>query len=151
MSVRYTLSLQDHLAWYDYYLATPEGARFRSPLPLIGKISDRFRRRKFSRKVALPPSRHAFGERTLEITEQGVREFSPEFSFTTAWSDFSFVAVTSSHLFFAHSSMNAHIVPLHYFQNNAERESFISFAQSHVRTNAAEQITKPKASLLNGS
>jgi hypothetical protein len=133
MDVRYTLTLQDHLAWYDYYPATPEGARFQSSLPLVG----RFRRWRYSRQVALPPSRHAFGERTLEVTEQGVREFSSEFSFTTAWPDLGLVAVTPSHLFLAHTSMNAHIVPLRYFLSDAERESFISFAQSHVHKIAA--------------
>lgn len=136
MDVRYTLSLQDHLAWYDYFLSTPEGARFRSFLPLVGTSLDRFRRWRYSRQVALPPSRYAFGERTLETTEQGVREFSQEFSFTTAWSDLDFVAVTSSHLFLAHSTMNAHIVPLRYFQSDAQRESFVSFAQSHVQSKA---------------
>ena len=133
MDVRYTLTLQDHLAWYDHYLATPGGAQLRSSLPLVG----RFRRWRYSRQVALPPSRHAFGERTLETTEQGVREFSPEFSFTTAWSDLSLLAVTPSHLFLAHASLNAHIIPLRYFPNEAERESFISFAKSHVHKIAA--------------
>jgi hypothetical protein len=136
MDVRYTLSLEDHLAWYDHYLAMSEGARFRSSLPLVGGVLDRFRRWRYSRQVALPPSRHAFGERTLEATEQGVREFSPEFSFTTAWSDLGLVTVTPSHLFLAHSSMNAHIVPLRYFQSDAQRESFVSFAKSHVHTKA---------------
>src|SRR5208282_6378003 len=51
MDVRYTLTLQDHLAWYDHYLATPEGACFLSSLPLVG----RFRRWRYSRRVALPP------------------------------------------------------------------------------------------------
>lgn len=134
MPIRYTLTLEDHLAWYDHYLATPGGSQFRSSLPFAG----RFRRWRYSRQVALPPSRHAFGERTLEATEQGVREFSPEFSFTTAWPDLYLVAVTSSHLFLAHASMNAHIVPLRYFRSDAERESFISFAQSHVHKNASQ-------------
>jgi hypothetical protein len=94
MDVRYTLSLQDHLAWYDHYRATPEGARFRSSLPLVGGVLDRFRCWRYSRQVALPPGHHPFGERTLEATEQEVREFSPEFSFTTAWSNLGRVAVT---------------------------------------------------------
>jgi hypothetical protein len=140
MDVRYTLCLQDHLAWYDHYRAMPEGARFRSSLPLVGRVLDRFRRWKYSRQVALPASRHSFGERTLEATEQGVREFSPEFSFTTAWSDLDLVAVTSSHLFLSHASMNAHIVPFRFFGSNAHRESFISFAQSHVHTNAVYAV-----------
>ena len=137
MDVRYTLSLEDHLAWYDHYLATSEGVHFRSSLPLVGGVLDRFRRWRYSRQVALPPSRHALGERTLEATETGVREFSPAFSFTTAWSDLGFVVVTSSHLFLAHASMNAHIVPLRFFESDTERESFISFAKSHVHPQAA--------------
>jgi hypothetical protein len=132
MDVRYTLSLQDHLAWYDYYLAMPEGARLQSTIPFIGGILNRFRRRKYSRQVSLPPSRHAFGERTLEVTDQGAREFSTDFNFTIPWPEFSFVAVTSSHLFLAHESMNANIVPLRFFQSEATRKSFISFVQSQV-------------------
>lgn len=128
MDVRYTLTLADHLAWYDHYLATTDGARLRSSLPFV----DRFRRWRYSRRVVTMTSRHALGERTLEVSEQGVREFSPEFSFTTAWSDIGLVADTSRHLFLAHKSMNAHIVPLSFFETNSKRESFVSFARSHV-------------------
>jgi hypothetical protein len=131
MRVRYMLTLQDHLAWYDYHLATSEGARLRSPLPLIGGAINRFRRWEFSRRVILPPSRHALGERTLALGEQGTREFSPDFDFTTPWTELCLAAVTSSHLFIAHASMNAHIVPLRFFENEAEREAFISFVRQH--------------------
>ena len=140
MDVRYTLSLEDHLAWYDYFLTTTEGARFQSSLPLVSGALDRFRRWRFSRQVALSRSRHAFGERTVEATEQGVREFSPAFSFTTAWSNLGFVAVTSSHLFLAHTSMNAHIVPLRFFESDSARDSFISFAKRHVHCGAEEKV-----------
>ncbi|HZQ45989.1 MAG TPA: YcxB family protein [Verrucomicrobiae bacterium] len=139
MDVRCTLSLEDHLAWYDYYLATPEGARFRSTVPLVGVAFDKIRRWKYSRQVTSPPSRHALGERTLEATETGLREFSPDFSFTTAWSDIGLMAVTSNYLFLAHKSLNAHIVPLHFFGGDGHRESFISFAESHVSTDAVQK------------
>jgi hypothetical protein len=95
-------------------------------------LLDRFRRWRFSRQVISPPSHHALGERTLEATEKGVREFSPEFSFTTAWADIGLVAVTASHLFLAHRSMNAHIIPLRFFKSDAQRESFVSFARGHT-------------------
>ena len=144
MDVRYALTLEDHLAWLDYYLATPEGVGLRSSLPLVGGVLDRFRRWRFSRQVTLPPSQHALGERTLEVTEQGVREFSPEFSFTTAWSEIGLVAVTGSHLFLAHTSMNAHIVPLRFFESDARRESFISFARSHVASKPMLPDTAPQ-------
>ena len=127
MEVRYKLKLADHLAWYDYYLSTPEGACLRSSAPL-----DRLRRWWYALMVILPPSRHALGERTLEANGEGVRESSPKFSFATAWSAMALVAVTPSHLFLAHVSMNAHIVPLKFFKSGAERESFVLFAKSHV-------------------
>ena len=136
MEVSYTLTLEDHLAWYDYFLASREGARYRSLVPVVGGFLNRLRRRSYSRQVIIPPNRHALGERTLEATEQGLREFSREFSFTTAWSDIRLVAMTSSHLFLAHASMNAHIVPLHYFKNEAEREAFASFARSRYQSSA---------------
>jgi hypothetical protein len=41
-------------------------------------------------------------------------------------------ALTSSHLFLAHTTMNAHIVPLRFFESDANRESFVSFVSSHV-------------------
>jgi hypothetical protein len=128
MDVSYTLVLEDHLAWYDYHSATPAGTRLRSPFPFV----EQFRRWRFSRQVISPPSSNALGERTLEATEKGLREFSPKFNFTTAWADMGLVAVTSSHLFLAHKSMNAHIVPLRFFKAAAERESFVTFARGHV-------------------
>lgn len=128
MEVCYKLKLADHLAWYDYYLTTPEGASLRSSAPI-----DRLRRWWYSLRVILPPSRHALGQRTLEANGEGVRESSPKFSFSTAWSDMGLVAVTPAHLFLAHISMNAHIVPLKFFKSDAERQSFVSFARSHVR------------------
>jgi hypothetical protein len=137
MEVRYTLTLEDHLAWYDYYLNTPEGARLRSSLPLVAGALDRLRRRRYSRQVVSPPSHHALGERTLEITEQGLREFSPGFSFTIPWPEMCLAAVTSSHLFIGHTSMNANIVPLRFFESDAKRESFVSFVRSHVQSKAA--------------
>ena len=136
MEIRYTLTLADHLAWYDYYLATPEGACLRSSIPLVAGILDRYRRWKFSRQVVSPPSRHALGERALELSEQGLREFSPEFSFTSAWSEMCLAAMTTRHLFIAHTSMNAHIIPLHFFETDSERDSFVSFVKSHVQLKA---------------
>jgi hypothetical protein len=134
MHVRYTLTLEDHLAWYDYYLATSQGAHFRSSIPLVAGAINQVRRRRYSRQLTQRPNLHALGERTLEATEVGVREFSLEFSFTTAWSDMGLVAVTSNHLFLAHVSMNSHIVPLSFFASDAQRESFVSFAKSQVHT-----------------
>ena len=44
MDIRYTLSLEDHLAWYDHYLTAYAGVRLGSSLPLVGGVLDRFRR-----------------------------------------------------------------------------------------------------------
>jgi len=125
MDVRYTLTLDDHLAWYDFYFATPDGACSRSSFPLV----DRFRRWRYSRQLVNEPNRYVTGERTLEAIEQGLREFSPNFSFSTPWSDITLVAETSQHLFLAHTSMNAHIVPLRFFDTAAKRETYVSFAK----------------------
>ena len=132
MHVRYTLTLADHLAWHDHYVTTAHGAHSRSLFPFV----DRFRRWRYSRRVVTAPNRHALGERTLEVTEHGVREYSPEFSFTTAWPDIGLVADTSRHLFIVHSSMNAHIVPLRFFETDSKRESFVSFAKGHAGIHA---------------
>ena len=134
MDVRYTLSLEDHLAWYDHHLATPDGRCLRSSVPCLSGFLDRFRRWRYSRWLVLPRNRLAFGGRTLEATEQGSREFSAEINIMTPWSEIALVAVTSSHLFLAHKSMNAHIVPLRFFESDAARESFVFFARSHVNT-----------------
>lgn len=133
MELRYTLALDDHLAWYDYYLATPEGKNSRSRFPIIGGLLNKRRRRKYSREIISPPNRHAFGERTLEVSDDGVREFTPEFAFTTKWANISLVTITSSHLFLADTSMNAHIIPLHFFENETKRDLFISFVKSHAK------------------
>jgi hypothetical protein len=128
MDVQYKLTLEDHLAWYDYYLATPEGVRLKSKFRFV----DRLRRRRFSRQLTSPANLLAIGDRTLELNEKGVREFSAQFDFTTAWPEIALVAVTHTRLFLAHGSMNAHIVPLCYFEIDAKRESFISFATNHT-------------------
>jgi hypothetical protein len=115
------------LAWYDYFITTPSGAYLKSSIPFI----ERYKRWRFSRQVTLLPSHHAIGERTLEIAAKGAREFSARFDFTTEWANLDFVAVTPSHLFLAHESMNAHIVPLCYFETDSKREAFILALKGH--------------------
>jgi hypothetical protein len=129
LEISYKLNLNDHLAWYDYFVTTPHGMRFQSSLPFFSK----FKRWKYARLVN-SFSNHAFGERTLEVTEQDAREFSSLFSFKTAWVDTSFAAITSKHLFIAHSSMNAHIIPLSFFEAHLKREAFLAFVKNHVRS-----------------
>ena len=70
-----------------------------------------------------------------------LREFSSAFSFTIPWSEMDQTAVTSSHLFVVHASRNAHIVPLRFFESDAQRESFVVFVQSHVHPKAASSET----------
>jgi hypothetical protein len=77
-------------------------------------------------------NRSAFGERTIELSPSGVREFSSNFDFSTAWQDLAQAVVTPHYLFLAHPSMNAHIIPLRYFESGALRDSFVSFALSHA-------------------
>jgi len=127
MLVRYILTLEDHLAWYDYYVANSCRPLW-SRVPVIGtRIADR-RRQRFVQAILKPENRSALGERTIELSGTGVREFSAEFDFSTKWQDIAHVAITEQHLFLAHPSMNAHIVPLRFFDTESHRESFLSFA-----------------------
>jgi hypothetical protein len=131
MLVRYELTPADHLAWFDYhtaYVAGPWPAR----LPLLGPALLERRRERFARDIAAAASAAALGERSVELSVAGVREFSSSFDFSTAWPDLAFAALTPEHVFFAHPSMNAHIVPLRSFGSDAARESFVAFATSHA-------------------
>lgn len=132
MVVRYLLTLDDHLAWYDYYFSTPAGSRSRSALPLIASWLSRRRRKRYARQILAASS--SLGDRSLELSADGVREFSDAFDFTTRWQDVELVATTGQHLFITHSSMNAHIVPLSVFASHTDRNAFTSFAQSHAAT-----------------
>jgi hypothetical protein len=132
MIVRYSLTLDDHLAWYDYYLGTPAASRFRSALPIIGSWLWQRRRQRYARQILATSS--SLGDRNLELSADGVREFSDLFDFATRWQDIALVATTGKHLFIAHTSMNAHIVPVSAFASHTDRDAFTSFAQSHAAT-----------------
>jgi hypothetical protein len=131
MLVHYTLSLEDHLAWFNYYTTSIQRFGW-SSLPLIGPLISARRRKRFMQGLLATCNRTALGERTIELSPSGVREFSSEFDFSTDWSTLACAALTSQHLFLAHPSMNAHIIPLGFFDNDTLRDSFVSFALSHV-------------------
>ena len=130
MQVRYTLNLDDHLAWFDYYCTTEFGRREKSRLPIIGKYLDRLNRESFGRSLRASQNKLALGERTLELSAKGPREFGAGIDFITAWGDIALVATTDTHLFIAHTSMNAHIVPLRSFGSEADRTAFIRNAEA---------------------
>jgi hypothetical protein len=132
MVVCYSLTLDDHLAWYDYFLGTPAGSRSRSALPIIGSWFSQRRRQRYARQILATSA--SLGDRSLELSADGVREFSDLFDFATRWQDISLVATKGQHLFIAHTSMNAHIVPLSVFASPTDRDAFTSFAQSHAAT-----------------
>ena len=127
MTASYALSPADHLAWYDHCLLLPDGQSARSPSP----ISAFLRRCRYARQVR-SFGKGAFGPRTLELGSEAVREFSAAFDFSTRWQDVALVSLTPTHLFIAHSSMNAHIVPLSCFESIVAREEFVAFARSHA-------------------
>jgi hypothetical protein len=130
MQVRYTLNLDDHLAWFDYDCTTEFGRHEKSRLPFFGKYLDRISRGSFGRSISASQNKSAFGERTLELSAKGTREFGTGIDFITAWPDIALVATTDTHLFIAHSSMNAHIVPLRAFGNEADRTAFVRNAEA---------------------
>jgi hypothetical protein len=130
MQVRYTLNLDDHLAWFDYYCTTDFGRHEKSRLPFFGKYLDRISRESFGRSISTSQNKLAFGERTLELSAKGPREFGTGIDFITAWPDIALVAVTDTHLFIAHTSMNAHIIPLRSFGSEADRIAFVRHAES---------------------
>jgi len=129
--VRYILSLEDHLAWYDYYDDNLSGFGW-SSLPILGRTISARRRTRFSQGILSATNQSAIGERTIELLPSGVREFSSEFDFSTDWKEITHAAVTPQHLFIAHWSMNAHIIPLRYFEGGQLRDSFIAFVVNHI-------------------
>jgi len=79
-----------------------------------------------------PENRTALGERSIELLDTGIREFSAEFNFTTPWKDIVRVVATEQHLFLVHPTMNAHIVPLRCFDTDTDRDAFLSLALSRT-------------------
>lgn len=130
MLVRYTLSPDDHLAWYDY-TARVQSSGWLS-LPFIGPLLSGHRRACFRRSIVAAGNRCALGERTIELSSSGIREFSSDFDFSTAWQDLAQAIITPQHLFLAHPSTNTHIIPLQYFESDVLRDSFVSFVRTHA-------------------
>ena len=128
MTASYELSLADHLAWYDHCLLLSDGKGARSSLPFLARL----RRWRFARQMRAFSSKGAFGPRTLELGPEAVREFSDGFDFSTRWQDVAIVSLTPTHLFIAHSSMNAHIVPMRCFGSAEAQMEFVDFVQSHI-------------------
>ncbi len=128
MTASYELSSADHLAWYDHCLLLPDGQSARSS----SRVSAFLRRWRYAQQVRAFGSKGAFGPRTIELGPEAVREFSASFDFSTRWQDVALVSLTPTHLFIAHSSMNAHIIPLRCFGSAATQEEFIAIAQSHA-------------------
>ena len=128
VTASYQLSLADHLAWYDDCLLLPSGESTRSSFLFLTRL----RRWRYARQVRSFGSKGAFGPRTLELGSEAVREFSDSFDFSTHWKDVAAVSLTPTHLFIAHSSMNAHIVPLRCFGSAEAQMEFVDFAQSHI-------------------
>jgi hypothetical protein len=131
MRVYYTLTVEDHLAWYDHYIAS-EPASIWLRLPVIGPFRAYSRRRRFTRGILATENRRALGVRTIALSASGVREFSCDFDFFGVWQDIARADLTGQHLFLAHPSMNARIIPLRAFQNESHRDSFVSFALHHA-------------------
>ena len=149
MFVRYILSLDDHLAWYDYYTVSIQRFGWWS-LPLIGPLLSVHRRRRFMRGILAEGNRSALGERTIELSPSGIREFSADFDFSTAWEVLAQAVVTSQYVFLVHPSMNAHIIPLRYFESEALLDSFVSFALSHAQSSPNIRNARPCAAAPKG-
>jgi len=131
MHIRYTLTPADHLAWFDYYtlhVVRPWWSR----LPVIGRVLLRRRREMFARTICAAANATALGERSIDLSDVGVREHSSTFDFSSPWQDLAFATLSTEHLFFAHASMNAHIIPLRFFVSEDGRDAFVAFTTSHA-------------------
>lgn len=133
MKVIYTLNLDDHLAWFEYFRTTDFGRHQKSRLPFIGNLLNRLRRTHFARGLMTPQNSLALGERSLELTAEGVREIGEGYEFTHTWPEYVMVETTTTHLFIAHASMNAHIVPLCAFSCEEDQNEFILYAKARGR------------------
>ncbi len=80
-----------------------------------------------------PQNSLALGERSLELTAEGVREIGEGYEFTHTWPEYVMVETTTTHLFIAHASMNAHIVPLCAFSCEEDQNEFILYAKARGR------------------
>ena len=110
MTLHYTLNIEDHLAWYDTH-----DELFRcgpAAIPVIGWLFRWEARSKFKSALKLPASSAGFGERSIEITDRGIREFNERFDFFVPWCEIAVAVTSKSRLFLARPCRNAFVVPL---------------------------------------
>jgi hypothetical protein len=111
MTLDYELKLEDHLAWYNAYLALfpPTGM---AGFPIFGAFIARNRRNRFMRGILSADNHLALGRRSIELSARGAREFNECFDFFMTWQEYTLVVLTDDHVFLAHPNMNARIIPL---------------------------------------
>lgn len=108
MIVKYSLSLEDHEGWYDRVLLS--SCRLTGFQALLTRFAPKWRKSMFLNR--LRANKSATGERVLEVSSVGARESGANYDFVTLWKDVVRIEQTPNHLFIAHHSLNAHIVPL---------------------------------------
>jgi hypothetical protein len=133
MILAYTLAVEDHLAWYDFYttvLHPPSGYK---AIPLLGTIFCRRERIKFREQMTAAWNHLALGPRSIELSAKGVREFNDAFEFYLCWEEQTVIVATTNHLFLAHETMNSRIIPFRTCQPPTEREAIISYVQQYSK------------------
>jgi hypothetical protein len=131
MTHHYILTVDDHLAWYDHEC---KGETLLSRfLPALHLYLERRKRKSFARFMQSKMNATAVGTRSLEFTSEAVCERGEGFEFSTPWPEVESVVLPPTHLFIAHRSRNAHIVPLASFASDQDRESFVALAVSRGR------------------
>ena len=133
MKVTYSLSAEDHLAWFDHLKGEDKPRGWPSVWSLLQGADPARQREQFIERLHHPEESAALGPRTLELTDRGVRETGPGFDFTTPWGEISRVDKTETHLFIAHASLNAHVIPRRCFAVEIGMSAFVNAVQSKVK------------------
>jgi hypothetical protein len=130
MILTYALELDDHLAWFDLHdQLFPQGGV--ASWPIIGSSIKRRRRERYRLGLIAPENYLALGERSIEISARGVREFNEIFDHFVRWSEYTLNVASDEYIFLAQPSMNARVVPLRACKTAEEREALISAVQEY--------------------
>lgn len=145
MKVSYSLSADDHLAWFDHLRTQDKPSAWPSVWSWLQGADPVREREQFIERLRQPGNSAALGPRTLELTEQGVRETGAGFDFITPWPEISRVEATECHLFIAHTSLNAHVVPVRCFTNGDSWAAFVSEVRAKVKQPAQPSQPIPRS------
>ncbi len=96
------------------------------------------------RDIRDPANSKAIGERSLEVVDTGVREFTEKWSYTSKWIEIDHMVVTDRYIFIAHALHFCHVIPISAFSSVAHRHDFVNLVQPNISRSDLKEGNKGK-------